>query len=63
MPIGEFGRTPDMPAEVARFYGMSLQSVNTQKKRGLARLKKVYLASVLGPPANWDKLHPKPRKK
>jgi len=45
--------------EVAFDLGITPQSVYTQEKRGLAKLKAAYLKREYGPPPRWDRLHPR----
>jgi len=42
--------------EIARILGITPQSVHTQRKRGLAKARVVFLKREYGPPAQWHKL-------
>jgi RNA polymerase sigma factor (sigma-70 family) len=44
-------------SKIAFDLGITPQSVHTQKKRGLAKLKAAYLKRQYGPPPRWDRLY------
>src|SRR5258708_400135 len=44
-------------SKIAFDLGITPQSVHTQEKRGLAKLKAAYLEREYGPPPRWDRLH------